>query len=443
MIKNIFKSKKFIISLVLVLLILSGYIYSQKDVVTTSTEDMIKPHSHQEAILLYDGRVLITSPAEIYDPNVGKFTTIKKIDKNIVAGEAVLLQNGQVLLVGRYVPQLNRRGEDTRRYSAIYDPQNNTFFKINHLIDYIRLFGTTTLLPNGKVLFTGADPNVDLYCKNSDSSSCYRDILKAEIYDPITRKFTLTDKMDRRIVFHHSILLKNGKVLIIGGKSRRNENNSRYIEPYAELYDYKINKFVPIKNNYKAKFYTSSFTLGNGNILIIGSTHDRGRNPIVELYDAKLNSFRQIKNMNIPRIIPTTVTLKDGRILILGGIPRVGAYSLIQAEIFDPNKEIFNLTGKMNLFGDFSEVREGYTTTLLPSGKVLIAGGAIGQGEFSRVVDDIEIYDPKTGIFTKKKMRSGRVFHTTTLLKGRRVLIVGGKNRQNITLRTAEIYKDK
>ena len=64
--------------------------------------------------------------------------------------------------------------------------------------------------------------------------------------------------------------------------------------------------------------------------------------------------------------------------------------------------------------------RTFHTATLLPSGKVLVAGGG---GENSTA----EIYDPATGSFsTTSGMEIGRSGHTATLLPNGSVLVAGG-----------------
>lgn len=423
--KKIFENKKLLIGIIIVGLFL--FWYSHKDIVTKPTGNMVSPHSHHQAILLKDGRVFITSPAEIYNPKTGKFTAVEDIDGDFVMSSAILLSDGRILLGG----------------SAIYDPQNKTFLRLNHIFDIQRSFETKALLPNGKVVFTGSDYPPNNVCKNSKMQFCKENLFKVEIYDAKFNKFFLADSINPKMVNHQSVLLKNGKLLFTGNNIVKGPEDIANLSCYAEVYDYKTNKFEKINNNYNAKFNTRIYPLLNGNALIIGSPNFQGKQPIVEIYDAKLNKFRQIKNMNIPRILPTIVTLKDNKLLILGGTKWAGAHELLQSEIFDPEKETFELSGKMNLFGWFNEERGGYSATLVPSGKVLLAGGSIGYGEFARVVDDIEIYDPKTGIFTKKKMRTPRIGHSATLLNDGRVLIAGGRDRHDQVLNSAEIYEDK
>ncbi len=82
--------------------------------------------------------------------------------------------------------------------------------------------------------------------------------------------------------------------------------------------------------------------------------------------------------------------------------------------------------------------RAAHTATLLPSGKVLIAGGMVGNGSF---LGSAELYDPSTGTFSATaSMHTARVGHQAVLLPGGRVLVIGGGCAANRTL--AEIYDE-
>jgi hypothetical protein len=68
--------------------------------------------------------------------------------------------------------------------------------------------------------------------------------------------------------------------------------------------------------------------------------------------------------------------------------------------------------------------RSEHTATLLPNGKVLIAGGS---GNSSA-----ELYDPSTGIFAATgSMTAARIGHAATLLPDGRVLMAGGHRNIN------------
>lgn len=134
-----------------------------------------------------------------------------------------------------------------------------------------------------------------------------------------------------------------------------------------------------------------------------------------------------------PRSGHTATLLPDGRILIAGGMRRNRDFYK-SAELYDPS------TGKFKTTGEMSIGRVGEIAVLLSTGKVLIAGGWVGQGG----TDSAELYDPSTGKFTtisKMTVRRGRP--SATVLSNGDVLIVGGEERDNESLASAEIFHVK
>jgi WD40 repeat protein len=77
--------------------------------------------------------------------------------------------------------------------------------------------------------------------------------------------------------------------------------------------------------------------------------------------------------------------------------------------------------------GTMATARADHTATLLPDGKVLIAGG-FGSGAPWQAVASAELYDPSTGVFTPTgSMTKARARHTAALLADGRVLIAGSE----------------
>lgn len=107
---------------------------------------------------------------------------------------------------------------------------------------------------------------------------------------------------------------------------------------------------------------------------------------------------------------------------------------MASAELYDPRSGKFSPTASMAV------PRSGNTATLLPNGRVLVAGGWDGQG----ILPDLssaEQYDPATGTFTPSgAMATVRAFHTATLLKNGRVLITGGMGDSYDSLASAELF---
>ncbi|MFZ0827851.1 MAG: HEAT repeat domain-containing protein [Verrucomicrobiia bacterium] len=86
----------------------------------------------------------------------------------------------------------------------------------------------------------------------------------------------------------------------------------------------------------------------------------------------------------------------------------------------------------------------GWTTSRLPNGKDLIAGGKIytrvptpSHHVFSRA----QLYDSNTGKRIETgEMNTARFFHTATLLRSGKVLVAGGEDAENKALSSAELY---
>ena len=120
-------------------------------------------------------------------------------------------------------------------------------------------------------------------------------------------------------------------------------------------------------------------------------------------------------NMNTARANHTASLLPNGKVLVAGGWNLSGS-ALNSAELYDP------LTGTWNSTGSLNTARSQHTATLLPSGKVLIAGGANGGS-----LNSAELYDPATGTWSSTgSLNTARIRHSATLLSSGKVLIAGG-----------------
>jgi hypothetical protein len=151
-----------------------------------------------------------------------------------------------------------------------------------------------------------------------------------------------------------------------------------------------------------------------------------------ELFDPETKVFTVIGDMNSPRLDATATLLPDGKVLIAGGFN--GDY-LTSAELFDPETNLFKPVAPMN------EGRSGHQAVRLPSGKVLLIGG-VGDGW--TFLASAELYDPVQQSFLPVgSMTVPRESHTATLLGDGRVLVTGGHEgrRENIRVfASAEIY---
>ena len=117
----------------------------------------------------------------------------------------------------------------------------------------------------------------------------------------------------------------------------------------------------------------------------------------------------------------TATLLKTGKVLVAGGSDGSGNF-LSSAELYDP------ATGTWSYTASLSISRYQCTATPLPDGRVLVAGGYTDpHPPVFGVTNTAEIFDPgsgtwsPTGSFTKN-----RAWHTATLLQSGKILIAGG-----------------
>jgi hypothetical protein len=160
------------------------------------------------------------------------------------------------------------------------------------------------------------------------------------------------------------------------------------------------------------------------------------QNPSAELYQPDNNSFVPAGAMIVPYEYwgYTAILLKTGNVLIAGG--DVTGFDATTAELYDPSVRKFRSTGFLK------QPRDAPTATLLPDGKVLMAGGSY---DFPPLVSNTaEIYDSVDGTFTSAgEMVLSRTGHTATLLMDGRVLLAGGVTTLGYPLSpdsSAELY---
>src|SRR5207253_7981812 len=100
--------------------------------------------------------------------------------------------------------------------------------------------------------------------------------------------------------------------------------------------------------------------------------------------------------------------------------------------------------GTWSKTGNVSAGRDSHTATLLPDGEVLVVGGEAWHGQYPSLqvetLGGAELYDPNIGEWTStSSLNTARSRHTATLLPDGRVLVAGG-NVVGSTLNSAELY---
>ncbi|MCE7980699.1 MAG: tandem-95 repeat protein [Caldilinea sp. CFX5] len=178
--------------------------------------------------------------------------------------------------------------------------------------------------------------------------------------------------------------------------------------------------------------------LHDGRVLVVGGTQFvRGIDEdlaTVEIYNPATNVWVTGPDMSTPRSAASATLLPNGKVLIAGG-ERLGM-SLTNAEIFDPT------TNRWLPATSMGTPRHGHTATLLKDGRVLVVGGAT-RASSDPALSSAEIYDPQTNTWLPvASMSAVRHIHTATLLNNGQVLVAGGYSAPHIqaTVNSAELY---
>jgi large repetitive protein len=236
--------------------------------------------------------------------------------------------------------------------------------------------------------------------------------------------FSATGDLTQSRFSHTATLLCDGTVLLAGSA----------LESSADLYDVSTGRFTATGSMSTGRGEHTATLLRDGEVLIAGGTsYSR-----YELYDPSTGKFRPtgsiVISSDFQRLLLTATLLADGRVLVAGGTDNAvpGHFGGFRdAETYDPETGLFTATSEMLV------ARSAHTATMLPTGKVLVAGGSS-----STVVHaSAELYDPSQGVFTATgSMTTARAYHTATLLTDGTVLIIGGRDLAGKSLASAELY---
>jgi uncharacterized delta-60 repeat protein len=472
----------------------SAELYNPATGAWTATGNMVHPRSGQTATLLPNGEVLVAGgacngsaygcdggsflvnqrSAELYDPATGTWTATGSMVYGRALATATLLPDGQVLVAGGFNSCDDDFCSDLSE-AELYNPATGKWTKTGSMRSP-RERHTATLLPNGQVLVAGGFNEGGFTSGGGADAS-------ASLYNPGTGTWTPAAAMPQARYGHTATLLTNGWVLVTGGQRAS-----------ATIYQPSRGLWVSPGAMTTARTGQTATLLGNGHVLVTGGTGPDGQpqataevflagpGPLVSLSPTPLHlgtqrvgsvsgqrSYTVANDGNRPltisgidisganpgdftattdctgapvnpgatctvsaRFAPTFTGLRQARVGVADNAPL--SPQAVPVDGYGAGPNVFAPTGSMLTGRDLA------TATLLPSGKVLIAGGETDAAAYAPTAE-AELYDPATGTFTATgSMTTGRDWATATLLPDGKVLVAGGKGADFANLSSAELY---
>lgn len=246
--------------------------------------------------------------------------------------------------------------------------------------------------------------------------------------------WTSTGSMRSARASHTAVLLPNGYVLVAGG------TNNNVPLAASELYNSAAGSWSPTGSMNVARTSARAVLLPNGTVLTmggcIGSDCLGSTTASAEIYSPSTGRWTTTGSMLKGRAEFVAVLLPSGKVLVAGGCTSYSANGCLAvttaAELYSP------ATGKWTSTGAMRAARMAMTATVLPNGNALIAGG---QTAASDALGSSELYSPTAGTFSLTgKLITPRSGHTATLMTNGLVLIAGGENVNGVSILKAELY---
>jgi hypothetical protein len=330
---------------------------------------------------------------------------------------AALLVGAKVLLIGGRT----RPSGATTAATEWYDPTQGACTPAGDMAGS-RSFCPPVLLADGDVLLPGGFRQLQ-----HDTT-----VRAAELYEVRHSRWRRVGDMRAPRELHTAIELPDRTVLIAGGFS-----NGALLES-AELYLPRRRRFIATGSLHTARFGHTATLLPDGLLVCGGRAAKDVSLRSSEFYNARTRSWSYGPTLVQDRFRHTATLLRDGTLLITGGYSSAERKTLATAERYDPATGLFTL-----LKSTMSDGRMDHTATLLPDGRVLMAGG--WSSVKGRTVASVDIFDPASNTFVAAApLSASRHEHGATLLPDGTVLISGGlqvePDRQQ-TLRDLTFYR--
>lgn len=365
---------KHILRTLLLTVVLGGWADSVAAANFALTGSLNTARRDHTATLLPSGQVLATggtdvngnalASAELYAPATGAWSVTGSMSEGRSAFIAVLLSNGSVLVAGG-------QGSNGLCLTAaqLYNPSTGRWTPTGSMVQ-ARCSPSAAVLPSGQVLVAGG------------AVSPESDDLTSELYNPSTGAWQITGSLHSARQGGAATLLNSGEVLLAGGINFT--DGAEMVLTTAELYNPSSGEWNVTSSMTKGIVSPASALLGDGDVLIANA--GQFLSPASASWANTGPLPKTAENPIRATLLPNGNVLASGTVCSYTGCGHRPTGSCF---LYLPSTNTWSVTSSLN------HARVGHTSTLLPTGKVLIAGGwSRGLDTPITVLSSAELYTP-------------------------------------------------
>lgn len=331
----------------------------------------------------------------------------------LVAIHGIVLHTGEVLLID---DDLGGGGS-----ARLWNPQTQLFTSVPNTFSNLYCAGHA-VLADGRVLLVGGQdvPNFGIADTN--------------IYDPVTRSWSLVKPMAFKRWYPTATTLADGRVLAVTGDQDGPYTSAAIPEiydPASDNWSRLDNASLPLPN------YPFMFVLPDGRVLQAGADED---DTPARVLDITAQTWTTID----PTVVPggSAVMYQPGKVLKVGSSAYVGvdtAPAVNDAYVLDATAA----TPRWRTVGSMAFPRAHHNLTLLPDGDVLVTGGMRTPDgvDTNEAIYAAELWSPVTEQWTTMaSMQTPRLYHSIALLLPDARVLVAGSGRWGPNQFSAELF---
>jgi len=271
---------------------------------------------------------------------------------------------------------------------------------------------TATLLPNGRVWMAGGTSNEE------DSGGNLVALSSTRLFDPAANTWANGPELPIGRYAHTATLLPDGTVLLAGG--RASSGGPLAVEWAAVTYDPAAGTVTATGPMQQRRSHHTATLMQDGRVLVTGGRGIAGQAALsgAEIYDPATRTWAAALAMPSQKSRHTATLLPNGRVLVVGGYDN-GEARTRSAHLYNPVSNTWNAADMPPEASPYA----GHTATLLPDGRVLVAGGALGGSQDAAT----QLFDPATNDWARgPDIGAFRFSPAAAPLPGGSVLIAGG-----------------